>query len=286
LRPTEAGRDNPIFDFGSAGTLDELLDRLPALDQASVTLGEKPLSVVLANAAAQDGPVLVAYQRYGQGKALSLNASGLWRWSFRETGQEESEAAYRRFWVSLLQWLLGGTQFLPGADVALTSARRYYTSEQPMQFLISTRNLDRAIYQPKLVISGPGKTVEVEPRSRGESFVAEAGPFAPGTYRVALKNNVGKPAEVSQSVEVVSASVEKRELSADPELMRKLAEISGGATLNGHDIARMPDLVRKWEAARQLTHHQQPVWDRWWVLAGMLALLGSEWWLRRREGLL
>src|SRR5262249_10504090 len=176
LRPTEAGRDNPIFDLGPAGTLDELLERLPALDHASVTLGEKPLAVVLASAAQQDGPVLLAYQRYGQGKALSLNASGLWRWSFRETGQEESEMAYRRFWVSLLQWLLGGSQFLPGADVALTSARRYYTSEQPMQFLISTRNLDRAIYQPKLVISSGDRMVAVEPRAGREAFVAEAAP--------------------------------------------------------------------------------------------------------------
>src|SRR5207249_7567286 len=179
----------PIFDLGSAGTLDELLEKLPALDQASATLGEKPLAVVLANAAQEDGPVLVAYQRYGQGKAISLNATGLWRWAFRETGQEESEVAYRRFWVSLLQWLLSATQFLPGSDVALSSARRYYTSEQPMQFLISTRHLDRAIYQPRLVIQSADRTVEVEPRARGEAFVAEAGPFAPGTYRVTLKNN-------------------------------------------------------------------------------------------------
>ena len=126
LKPTEAGRDNPIFDLGSAGTLDELLERLPALDHASVTLGEKPLAVSLATAADKsEGPVLVAYQRYGQGKALSLNASGLWRWAFRESGQEESEIAYRRFWISLMQWLLSGSQFLPGSDVALTSARRY-----------------------------------------------------------------------------------------------------------------------------------------------------------------
>ena len=221
MRPTEAGRDNPIFDLGSAGRLDELLERLPALDQVSVTLGEKPLAIVLAAAANQDGPVLLAYQRYGQGKTLSLNASGLWRWSFRETGQEESEVAYGRFWISLLQWLLSGSQFLPGADVALTSARRYYSSEQPMQFLISTRNLDRAIYQPHLTIRGGSQAVEVEPRQRGESFVAEAGPFAPGTYRITLRNNVGKPAELSQDVEVVSASVEKRELSADPETMRQ-----------------------------------------------------------------
>lgn len=287
LRPTEAGRDNPIFDLGSAGTLDELLERLPALDHASVTLGEKPLAVSLATAADKtEGPVLVAYQRYGQGKALSLNASGLWRWAFRESGQEESEVAYRRFWISLLQWLLSGSQFLPGSDVALTSARRYYTSEQPMQFLISTRNFDRGIYAPKLLVEGNDRTVEVEPRARGESFVAEAGPFAPGTYRVTLKNNVGKPAELSQSVEVLSASVEKRELSADPETMRRLAQVSGGATLAANDIARMPEIVQRWEAARQLAHRQRPVWDRWWVLAAMVALLGAEWWLRRREGLL
>jgi hypothetical protein len=286
LRPTESGKDNPIFDLGTAGTLDELLERLPALDQASVTLGEKPLAIVLANAVQQDGPVLIAYQRYGQGRTISLNASGLWHWAFRESGQDESEIAYQRFWVSLLQWLLGGSEFLPGSDVALTSARRYYNSEQPMQFLISTRNLDRAIYQPRLVISGNGKTTEVEPGARGESFVAEAGPFAPGTYTVTLKNNVGKPAELSQSIEVVSASVEKRELSADPETMRQLAEISGGAVVTAKDVARLPEIVRRWDAARELSHRRHPAWDRWWLLAGIFALLGAEWWLRRREGLL
>ena len=286
LRATESGKDNPIFDLGPAGTLDELLERLPALDQASVTLGEKPLAVVLANAVQQDGPVLIAYQRYGQGRTISLNASGLWHWAFRESGQDESEAAYQRFWISLLQWLLGGSEFLPGSDVALTSARRYYNSEQPMQFLISTRNLDRAVYQPHLIISGSGKTTEVEPRARGESFVAEAGPFAPGTYTVTLKNNVGKPAELSQSLEVVSASVEMRELSADPATMRQLAEISGGAVLNANDVARLPEIVRHWDAARELSQQRHSLWDRWWVMAGIFALLAAEWWLRRREGLL
>jgi len=286
LKPTDAGRDNPIFDLGPAGTLDELLERLPALDQASVTLGEKPLAVVLAEAAEREGPVLVAYQRYGQGKALSLNASGLWRWSFRETGQEESEVAYGRFWLSLLQWLLSGNQFLPGADVALTSARRYYSSEQPMQFLISTRNLDRTIYKPRLEIIGGNGKLEIEPRARGESFVAEAGPFGPGNYQVILHNNVGKPAELSQNAEVVSASIEKKELSADSDLMRRLAEISGGAAIKAEDVPHMPEVVRHWEAARQIGHRQQPFWDRWWLLAGLLTLLGLEWWFRRREGLL
>ena len=286
LRPTEAGKDTPLFDLGPAGTLDELLERLPAMDQVSVTLGEKPLAIVLAAAEEQDGPVMVAYQRYGQGKAISLNASGLWRWAFRETGQEESEVAYGRFWISLLQWLLSGNQFLPGADVSLTSARRYYSSEQPMQFLLATRNLDRSIYAPKLIITGGDRTVEVDPRPRGESFVAEAGPFPAGTYQVKLRNNVGQPPELTQTVEVLSSSVEKRELGADLETMRQLAEISGGKVLRESDVARLPEVVRQWETARQLTHRQQTAWDKWWMLAGMLGMLGTEWWLRRREGLL
>jgi hypothetical protein len=103
---------------------------------------------------------------------------------------------------------------------------------------------------------------------------------------VTLKNNVGKPAELSQSIEVVSASVEKRELSADPETMRQLAEISGGAVVTAKDVARLPEIVRRWDAARELSHRRHSAWDHRWLLAGIFVLLGAEWWLRRREGLL
>lgn len=286
LKPTDSGRDNPIFDLGGTGSVDELLERLPALDQASATLGEKPLAIVLAAAADRDGPALIAFQRYGQGKALCLNASGIWRWSFREEGQAESEAAYQRFWISLIQWLLAGQQFLPGADVALTSSRRHYTSEEPMQFLITTRQLDAAAYQPRLTLEGNGRSLDILPRARGETFVAEAGPFPPGTYRATLHNNIGKPAELTQSIEVVNSSVEKRDLSADPLLMRKLADISGGLVIQPSEAARLPEIIQRWDAARQIAHRQQPLWDRAWILALLIAFLAAEWWWRRKAGLL
>ena len=194
--------------------------------------------------------------------------------------------AYRRFWVSLMQWLISGSQFLPGSDVALTTSRRYYHSEQPIQFLISTRNVDRSIYRPRLVISGPKETLELEPRPRGEGFVAEAGPFAQGSYRISLHSNIGQPAELSQTIEVLSASVEKKELSADRETMRQLAQISGGAVVSTEELGQMLRVLQRWEASRQLAHRREPIWDKWWVLGCMLGLLGIEWWQRRREGLL
>jgi hypothetical protein len=84
----------------------------------------------------------------------------------------------------------------------------------------------------------------------------------------------------------VSASVENRELSADPDTMRLLAETSGGAVITLSDVPRMAGVVQRWQERRELSHREQPVWDRWWVLAGVVGLLSLEWWLRRQEGLL
>jgi hypothetical protein len=114
LKPTEAARDNPSFDLGASGNLEELLDRLPALDQSSVTLGEKA-ALHRAGHSGQSrrpGGDGLSTLRPGQGaepereRPVALVVS--------EAGQEESETAYRRFWISLLQWLLSGGQFLPG----------------------------------------------------------------------------------------------------------------------------------------------------------------------------
>lgn len=293
LRPTGAGRESPVFELGASGKLDDLLERLPHLDQVSLTTGKKPLAVVLAAGATSAGEsseertILFAYQRYGQGKIVTLNAAGLWRWAFREKGRDEDEAVYGRFWLSLLRWLLAGSDFLPGSDVALRSARRYYTDEQPMQFLVSTREISQETYRPRLTVSGPGRKVEMEPREQaGGEYTAEAGPFPPGSYQVVLHNNVGRPPELAMTVEVVSASVENRVLSADPEGMKRLAETSGGQELTATDVPNLPAVVKRWRAQRQISDEKASLWDRWWLLTGLLAAMGAEWYSRRREGLL
>jgi hypothetical protein len=287
-RLTDAGRDSPVFEIGASGDVEELLGRLPALDQAATTTGEKPLAAVLATADGQsDRTILLAYQRYGQGKVLTLNASGLWRWAFREKTREEEEHVYARFWSAVVRWMLAGSDFLPGADVALRTARRYYTDEQTLRFLITTRGLDRGAYRPRLVIAGGGEPVAVEPSgTRGGAYIAEAGPFAPGTYQVTLQNNVGTPSEIATKIEVVSASVEHRVLSADRATMERLAETSQGKVLAGGDVARLPAIVEQWRAARQVGSRKSTLWDRWWLLGAILGALGLEWFVRRREGLL
>ena len=292
--------EGPVFELAKPADLEALVGRLPQFDQILHTVGVKPLAVVLADGRSETGmadaslapngserSVVMAYHLYGQGRVATLNASGLWRWSFREKTRPEDEFVYDRFWSGVLRWLLSGSDFLAGHDVALRADRRLCTDEQPMSFLIRTRALDQDAYRPRLSVRGPGTAVEIEPRRQaGGNYVAEAGPFPPGTYEVKLTNNIGRPPELTQTVEVVSASVENRVLSADPALMGRLAQTSEGRVLSAGDVGDLGRIVREWRTRKQLAEERDSMWDRWWVLGAVVAMLGAEWFARRREGLL
>jgi hypothetical protein len=217
-----------------------------------------------------------------------LNAGGFWRWAFREKGDERDEAVFDRFWHGLLCRLLSAGDFSPGHDVALRSDRRLYTDEQPMRFLIRTRCLAQDAYRPKLKIrpQAGGEAAEIEPHLRtGGTYAAEAGPFPPGLYDITLVNNVGRPAELTQTLAVIGGSVEQRVLSADPDLLRRLAELSEGAVVNLADLPQLGEITRQWRAHRQLSEQKESLWDRWWIAVAIITCLGLEWRLRRREGL-
>jgi hypothetical protein len=297
-----APRNGPLIELAADGDFDALIDRLPRFDQTRQTAGIKPLAVVMAEGTAvqaadeamlggEDELVLLAYQMFGQGRVLTVNASGLWRWAFREQGETADEFVYDRLWGSLIRWIISGNDFLAGHQGALRPASRSYTDQQPVRFLISTRQIDPQTYHPSLTIEGGPQPIRLQPRSENDdgahaSWLAEAAPLPPGSYTVTLTNNVGNPETLSTTIEVVSGSVEDRQLSADPRLMRELARITNGRELERGDLTRFADIFRQWRAERRLADEKQTLWDRWWLIAFILFLFGTEWYLRRQENLL
>jgi hypothetical protein len=304
LALTDAGRLCPVLELTPGGEIDTLLEHLPHFDLAANTVGVKPLAVVLAGAkpsAAKDAPVgdadnstvLLAYQHYGQGRVVTVNAAGLWRWAFHEKATDQEEVAYERFWTGLLRWLLAGADFQPGADVAFRTDARAYNDDRQIRLLIQTRGLDQDAYRPRVTIrSTAAKDLNAEPavleprRQSGGSYLAEAGPFAPGTYELRLANNIGQPSEIVTTVEVLSSSVENRNLSADPDLMARLSARTEGRPVTGDDLAGFSKIIERWRARRELADQKVILWDQWLLLAAVVTMMGAEWFWRRREGLL
>lgn len=296
MEPAGAETGGPIFQLAGPEDLEAVLDHLPRFDQVTQTMGVKPLAVVMASAvtpqmsAAGDEPVIMAYHLYGQGRVVTLNAGGLWHWSFRDHSEQVDEAFYDRFWDTLLRWLLSGSDFLAGQNVALRTDRRLYTDEQPIRLMVRTRGLDTQSYRPKVTIQRQDPKAQptvLEPRPQpGGAYFAEAGPFPPGDYTLALTSNGESAPPVTQQVRIVSGSIENQQLSADPDLMRQLAELSNGQVVTDQEVAELDRVVRQWQARQQLADQKASLWDRPWVMAIIMLALGTEWYLRRREGLL
>jgi len=85
-------------------------------------------------------------------------------------------------------------------------------------------------------------------------------------------------------VQILDDPSEQQNPLPDHDLLRRVAERSGGKVLKGAEdlasmIAQLPRVVGPTEVKRA------PVWSRWWLLCLLLVLLTAEWVWRRRLGL-
>jgi hypothetical protein len=108
----------------------------------------------------------------------------------------------------------------------------------------------------------------------------------PGAYRLQASAEVaGAPVERGgAAVAVRSSGAEDSDAAPRPELLRQLAEATGG-TFTRLPQAGLPELrLREPEVVEIGRKKDDPLWDRWWYLAILAGALSGEWVLRRRLG--
>ncbi len=79
---------------------------------------------------------------------------------------------------------------------------------------------------------------------------------------------------------------ERLDVRAQPQVMKLIAQESGGATLESDDAHL---LAQHFDQHLGRTRPQRTTrtlaWDRWWVLLGAFVIWGAAWSVRRRSGL-
>lgn len=294
MRLTEEGRTHPGFAFPISEDAQTVVKRLPPLVSATRVQGEKALAVVLARAddAESDRDVremaTLAYQRYGQGKVMAIVGQGLWRWAMLPPELEGYRKVYQEFWTQTVRWMVSESDFLPGQNIAVKTDRTSYAPDETVHFRGYIRS-NKSTTPPTLSLALPnGKTVRlVSARGDGNQadFTATFRPTLPGEYVVSIESADGKAVPVATHFTVNPGHEEDLNRSADPDLMRQLAAIGGGQTYSLHDIGDLPQQLKTAELARERKTDPRTAWDRPWVLMALMALLGAEWWLRRKSGL-
>lgn len=272
----------------------EMLRNLPPLARSEQVDPTQPLARILATASDSSGrenPVVIA-NRDGAGNVVVVEGAGMWRWAFLPPQSQQKEDAYAGLWNSMLRWLISGASLLPGQDMAIRTEAMTFGTEENVVVMILTRTRtggDAAPVVPSVQLNGGGMN-----RTEAATPIVDA----PGSYRVSFgklpegrytARIAGAKADDPASAcvfDVRNASDEMLNLSANPQLMARVSAETGGAVL---DDASAEEIARRFEG--HLNQVRPPAvqricaWDRWWILAAVLALWTVSWFARRSGGL-
>ena len=248
----------------------------------------KPGATVLLSAsdARRQDQVVLAYQRYGRGKAFAMpiQDSFLWYMNAKLPVEDKTHATY---WRRLVRWLVDG---VPG-QVNVTTQDRVEPGETVK---IATEVLDSAFVEVNdarvtATVTSPDRTtaevpldwiVEHDGDYRG-SFVADA----PGLYEVRVVAARGEKT-LGTSVVHVQVSAGDNEYFDAPmraPLLKRIAEETGGRFFTASNASALPEAI-SYSGRGVTVVEERELWDMPVLLILMIGLLGAEWGYRRVAG--
>ena len=290
-----------------------VLDSMPQFLGTNYMLRLKPAAIILGESATpipQAGIMpIFACQSYGRGRtfAFAPDTTADWGRLFESQWGEGDNRYFRRFWRNAVRWLTENS-IRGNKRLQIETDRVIYREGQPIQ--ITARALNEQFketidYQltarlilantgritsdavDTVLVPNPQKTAygaEIETRSLTSGLDGETSAVAATREIEVIAMHNGK--EESRATTRVTILPDLHELAQprpQPEVLERLAEMTGGTTLRG--TGDLLTLLRDMHAnAGDSIISRQPLWDRPWLWLLILTLLAVEWSLRRLSG--
>ncbi|MDP3518923.1 MAG: hypothetical protein Q8S94_17340 [Pseudohongiella sp.] len=292
-RLTAAGEFSELLRLDSDDANNRRLwSELPTLQGIYVTGRAKPgATVLLEHPALQyqnQALPLIATQRYGSGRSMSINTASTWRWQMLMSAEDES---HERLWRQMLRWLAQGAM----ERVSVSFDKPFYNAGDTVS--VSVKVLD-AEYKPDnnaslwIQRSDPlGNSVDIAMEwdiNQDGTYVSRFVAADEGVYRVlvdvASAAGTGLETEKPAAFVVTPSLREFNNAGRDTGMLTRIADIGGGryydlsaAQQMLNDIDHVPGAY-----SREV---QEDLWDRPWLLALLIALMCMDWMARRYRGL-
>lgn len=294
MRPAgDIGRTHPIMQLLPGALPGAGWDELPPLDGANRLPRQqlKQNAQILAESDdAARHPLLVAGQA-GAGRTLAFAGDSTWRWQIENHGDE-----FRRFWRQVVLWL-AKKDANPSGQVWIDLATRRISRGARLDIEVGATPPDddpNAVIDFEVAITMPNGSVQPLVTAATDTG-RRAGTFAatdqPGDYvAVVIASIDGEELGTARARFLVpTQDLELDRPGAEPSLLASLArqtEAAGGEALAPEEL---PALVRKLakeepelktEVIKRVTY-----WDKWPFLLVFVGVVGVEWFLRKRWGL-
>lgn len=263
---------------------------LPPLTTVNLLARAKPAATVLLQGrVADNGPVrpLLVAQRYGRGRVLALGAQDDWLWQLHADIAVD-DSTHEILWRQMLRWMLND---VPDRVEAVADEEGVMGDAIPLRAIVrDSAFLPRNGASVSASVMAPDGSVQEVPfdwsADRDGEYVARFVPAANGVHQVRVRAIAGRDTSLSPATFVRVAEPVEEFFGAERRdaLLDQLARETGGRTYdagNAADVAR--DLTYSTSGSSEVK--RLDLWDAPIVFLVLLALLATEWVLRRRRGL-
>lgn len=264
------------------------LSSMSAFHVVNPAFSIKPGASILATASdAQSSHPAVAVQRFGEGRVGSVLIGDLWRWGLSD---EEAHKDMDRLWRQMMRWLV-----VDVADAVTFSSELDTADRERVKLVVRVRdrafkaNSDAIVKIEVTQSDGTKSQLFAEP-SLKEAGLFETEFFAskPGNYRAtATVEDAERRSPLGTKVvgwTYDPLAEEFAKLEPNRDLMKRLADETGGKMIALQDITKLPEMLKNIRVPVEVTL-ATPLWHTPWVFTAILLLMLAEWALRRKGGM-
>ncbi|MFN0125477.1 MAG: hypothetical protein ACKV19_02195 [Verrucomicrobiales bacterium] len=231
---------------------------------------------------------LVAWHRYGTGKAMFVGTEDLWRMRL-----EVGDRFHARFWGQTIQFLTLSRLLGQNKQITLETDRGSYSTGEQVRIFA---NVLTESFEP---VTRPSYDVILE--ANGETDTATTIELSPlpdtpglfsGTHLAGKDGSYvirTRPAdsEISNQsgFKIATQAIEDRETAMQPDVARQIAELSGGRELALASLGTFPASLGEEKKLTSVVRLEKDLWDVpiWFLI--VVAFAGVEWYLRRKDNL-
>ncbi len=279
--------ENSFFDW----------NKLPPIYSSLGTFRAKPEAVVLATTKIQgvaiDNPLLVS-RNVMHTKSFAVLGYGVWRWKLLAGTSSETEKFFDPWLSNVVRWLVARDD---NKELKVEPLKEIFSQGEAVDFLGQAYN---ASYQP---INDANIHVEVTALTSRQRFETILRPLENGRYEGQIEalpegdysftaTALAGGADLGKSegrFSVGEQSIEFADTKMNKALLQQIAAVSGGEYADGreferlvHDLAVRPFM----KPEEQFTTSEFELWNLPSLLSVIVALLGVEWFVRKRSGML
>lgn len=288
---TDYGRTHPLMKLTpEAGANVKQWSDLPPLNDFNKTLEAKVGGIVLARGEPEQkgngSPILLAYQRYGRGRAMAFTSGSSWRWQME---MDHDDMTYELFWKQILRWLVNTSP----DPVMISSDKDTYLPGEAVRLYaeISDKAFNR-MNNAKVIAKvtnpqGLTETIALDWNAVQEgTYQTELNASEPGIYKVDVEATQGAEhlGTNHTAFQVQDRPVEFYNAALDTRLLQSVASSTGGRYYPLSKIGDVPDDAVYVEGETSFIE-QKELWDVPFLFMLLCITLSAEWFWRKKRGL-